>query len=180
MALHTDVFVDACHYEGVCTGCSAVMGRKLPLTFVTEYFPNARGSTEAEILSAIAGLARVPIHRPVRLFTDMDLIYRSFHDIDFKVRRAHTREMIAALHEEADKHLSVEVELVKRSGSCYRQCHKRAGDMAHGIARLTLDPNLPMRDRQIVAEEIRLRMLVREAQLRRDRVFPYLPIKEPA
>lgn len=175
MNLIADVFTDACNYEGVNTGCTAVTGKKLPLTFVAEYFPQAAGSTDAEILSAIAGMARVPTHRTIRLFTDMDvLIDHYYHRGLKKCKRA--GPLLDLFFAEIENHEDVQVFRVKRSHGYYRQCHRKARDLAHGIFKLSsYDPTL---DRRVIADQIRWKMVSEKALLSNGRK-PIVEAPEP-
>lgn len=139
------IYTDACHMHGVCTGCTVLEGERVPVVYEPVYYPLSRGSVEAEVLSAIAGLQRAPRGRPLKLLTDLDLLLRS----EWKKKRKVSPEHQMALElffDEIKAHPRLVVERVNRKHGMYQQCHARARALARGVWRKSIGEKLQKHD----------------------------------
>lgn len=165
------IYTDACHMHGVCTGCTVLEGYRIPVNYEPVHYPLSRGSAETEVLSAIAGLQRAPLGRPLRLYTDLDLLLRP----SWKIKKGSSPEHRLALElfqSEIKHHPRLEILRVDRAHCYYKQCHVRARALARGVWRKSIGAKLMPHDIEPVASRIVQQLKEADAKIAMQRAAP--------
>lgn len=130
-----EIYTDACSRFDVHTGCTVVIGEGIPPVFITTHHPEAGGSATAEVLSAIAGLERVPRDWPIKLYTDFDPLVVTTR---YRQRSGHVAYGAAMRRFFALKAACTQLEVfrVDRGAATYLHCHAQARELARVIKRM--------------------------------------------